>query len=42
VLIELTEGGHELLFKVTQGGGDFGLAVEAQVYGEGHVVAVGR
>jgi lysophospholipase L1-like esterase len=37
VLVELTKGRHELLFKVTQGGGDFGLAVEAQVYGEGHV-----
>jgi hypothetical protein len=39
VLLELARGPHELLFKVTQEGGDFGLAVEAQVYGAAHVRA---
>jgi lysophospholipase L1-like esterase len=37
LLIELAEGRHELLFKVTQAGGDFGLAIEGQVYGTAHV-----
>jgi lysophospholipase L1-like esterase len=37
LLVELPEGRHELLFKVTQEGGDFGLAVEARVYGTAHV-----
>jgi hypothetical protein len=40
VLVELAEGRHGLLFKVTQEGGDFGLAVDAQVYGSAHVSAV--
>jgi len=40
LLVELARGRHELLFKVTQEGGDFGLAVEAQVYGSAHVRAV--
>ena len=39
LLVELARGRHELLFKVTQEGGDFGLAVEAQVYGRAHVRA---
>jgi hypothetical protein len=37
LLVDLSKGRHELLFKVTQAGGDFGLAVEAQVYGAAHV-----
>jgi lysophospholipase L1-like esterase len=40
LLVDLTKGRHDLLFKVTQGGGDFGLAVEAQVYGAAHVKTV--
>jgi hypothetical protein len=39
LLVDLTRGRHALLFKVTQEGGDFGLAVEAQVYGTAHVRA---
>jgi lysophospholipase L1-like esterase len=39
LLVELARGRHQLLFKVTQEGGDFGLAVEAQVYGTAHVRA---
>jgi hypothetical protein len=39
LLIELARGRHQLLFKVTQEGGDFGLAVEAQVYGTARVSA---
>jgi hypothetical protein len=37
LLVDLAKGRHQLLFKVTQEGGDFGLAVEAQVYGTAHV-----
>ncbi|HEX9187146.1 MAG TPA: SGNH/GDSL hydrolase family protein [Vicinamibacteria bacterium] len=37
VLVEVARGRHQLLFKVTQEGGDFGLAVEARVYGTAHV-----
>ena len=40
LLVDLARGRHALLFKVTQEGGDFGLAVEAQVYGTAHVRAV--
>jgi hypothetical protein len=39
LLLELAKGRHELLFKVTQEGGDFGLAVEAQAYGAARVRA---
>jgi hypothetical protein len=39
LLVELARGRHQLLFKVTQEGGDFGLAVEAQVYGTARVRA---
>jgi hypothetical protein len=39
LLVELARGRHQLLFKVTQEGGDFGLAVEAQVYGTAHLRA---
>jgi lysophospholipase L1-like esterase len=39
LLVGLARGRHELLFKVTQEGGDFGLAVEAQVYGTADVSA---
>jgi lysophospholipase L1-like esterase len=39
VLVELARGHHDLLFKVTQEGGDFGLAVDAQVYGGAHVTS---
>ena len=37
VEVPLAAGRNELLFKVTQGGGDFALAVEAQVRGLGTV-----
>jgi hypothetical protein len=37
VLVDVARGRHQLLFKVTQEGGDFGLAVEARVYGTAHV-----
>ncbi len=37
VEVRLTPGRNQLLFKVTQGGGDFGLAVEARVLGRGSV-----
>jgi hypothetical protein len=40
LLVELARGRHELLFKVTQEGGDFGLAAEAQVYGTARVHAL--
>jgi hypothetical protein len=33
VEVALSKGRHHLLFKVTQGGGDFGLSVKARVYG---------
>jgi lysophospholipase L1-like esterase len=39
LLVDLAHGRHQLLFKVTQEGGDFGLAVEARVYGTAHVRA---
>jgi lysophospholipase L1-like esterase len=35
--LPLVPGRNELLFKVTQGGGDFGLAIEARVRGLGKV-----
>jgi hypothetical protein len=35
--VALDAGRNELLFKVTQGGGQFALAVEAQVRGRGQV-----
>jgi hypothetical protein len=35
--LQLSPGRHELLFKVTQGGGGFALAVEARVYGTASV-----
>ncbi len=35
--VPLATGRNELLFKVTQGGGDFALAVDAQVRGQGKV-----
>jgi hypothetical protein len=38
--VPLVAGRNEILFKVTQGGGGFALAVEAQVYGEGVVRVV--
>jgi lysophospholipase L1-like esterase len=38
--VPLAAGRNELLFKVTQGGGGFALAVEAQVYGQGTVRVV--
>ena len=37
VELPLVAGRNELLFKVTQGGGEFGLALEAQVRGHGKV-----
>ena len=37
VELPLAAGRNELLFKVTQGGGQWGLAVEAQVRGRGTV-----
>jgi lysophospholipase L1-like esterase len=37
VELPLVAGGNELLFKVTQAGGDFGLAVDARVRGLGEV-----
>ncbi len=37
VEVPLVAGRNELLFKVTQGGGQFALAVEAQVRGQGKV-----
>jgi hypothetical protein len=37
VELDLVPGRNEVLFKVTQGGGDFGLAVEAHVRGKGKV-----
>jgi lysophospholipase L1-like esterase len=37
VEVPLAAGRNELLFKVTQGGGDFGLAVEARLRGPGRV-----
>ena len=40
VELPLVPGRNELLFKVTQGGGDFGLAVDAQVLGLGKVEQV--
>jgi lysophospholipase L1-like esterase len=38
----LVAGRNVLLFKVTQGGGDFGLAVEARVHGRGKVRQIAR
>ena len=35
--VPLTAGRNEILFKVTQGGGGFALAVLAQVRGQGQV-----
>jgi hypothetical protein len=35
--VPLVAGRNELLFKVTQGGGGFALAVQAQVLGQGSV-----
>jgi hypothetical protein len=35
--LPLVAGRNELLFKVTQGGGDFGLAIDARVRGLGRV-----
>jgi hypothetical protein len=35
--VTLAAGRNELLFKVTQGGGQFALAVDAQVRGRGPV-----
>jgi len=35
--VPLVAGRNELLFKVTQAGGDFALAVEARVRGLGRV-----
>jgi hypothetical protein len=35
--VPLAAGRNELLFKITQGAGDFGLAVEADVRGKAHV-----
>lgn len=40
VEVGLAAGRNELLFKVTQGGGDFGLAVDARVLGLGRVEQV--
>jgi lysophospholipase L1-like esterase len=40
VEVPLAAGRNELLFKVTQAGGDFGLAVEARVRGLGKVEAI--
>lgn len=40
VELPLVPGRNELLFKVTQGGGDFGLAVDARVLGLGKVEQV--
>ena len=40
VELPLVAGRNELIFKVTQAGGDFGLAVDAQVRGLGHVEQV--
>ncbi len=40
VQVELAAGRNEILFKVTQGGGDYGLAVEAQVLGKAKVTQV--
>lgn len=40
VELPLAKGRNELIFKVTQAGGDFGLAVDAQVRGLGHVEQV--
>lgn len=37
VEVPLVAGRNELLFKVTQGGGDFGLALQARLRGPGHV-----
>jgi lysophospholipase L1-like esterase len=44
LLVDLAKGRHQLLFKVTQEGGDFGLAAETQVLGTAHVraTAVGQ
>jgi lysophospholipase L1-like esterase len=39
--VPLAAGRNELLFKVTQAGGDFGLAVEARVRGRAQVRVVG-
>jgi lysophospholipase L1-like esterase len=39
--VPLAAGRNELLFKVTQAGGDFGLAVEARVLGRAHVRVAG-
>jgi lysophospholipase L1-like esterase len=41
VEVPLAPGRNELLFKVTQAGGDFGLAVEARVRGLGQVKQIG-
>ncbi len=38
--VPLVAGRNELLFKVTQGGGDFGLAVDARVWGLGKVAQI--
>jgi lysophospholipase L1-like esterase len=38
--VPLAAGKNDVLFKVTQGGGGFALAVEAQVYGQGTVKVV--
>jgi hypothetical protein len=40
VEVPLVAGRNEVLFKVTQGGGDFALAVEARVLGLGRVEQV--
>jgi lysophospholipase L1-like esterase len=42
VELPLVEGRNELLFKVTQAGGEFGLAVEAEVRGRGRVRQITR
>jgi len=42
VEVPLVAGRNVLLFKVTQGGGDFGLAIEARVHGRGKVRQVAR
>jgi lysophospholipase L1-like esterase len=40
--VSLAAGRNDLLFKVTQAGGDFALAVEARVRGRAHVRLAGR
>jgi lysophospholipase L1-like esterase len=40
--VPLAAGRNDLLFKVTQAGGDFALAVEARVRGRAHVRLAGR